>query len=299
MIHYSLKQLSYFTAAVDSGNVSRAAEKLHVSQPSVSMAIAHLERELGAPLLIRQHSSGVSPTPLGRALYQRATALLKQAEQLMSLQCETHPIQGNVVLACMHDLSAHYLPRLLQTLRSTHPALRVDVIETDFSELGSGLREGRYDAVINYDVDLDIHCERHTLKQAPLHALLPADHPYTQQSRISLPELLKEPFILSNQAHSRAHFLNLFQIFGLTPNIAYRATSFELLRGMVANGLGVSLAYTQPAGHLSYDGKPLVTLPLLETTPTQRVVIARQAQFPQSAAGEALWQTLTSLATPS
>ncbi|MDX1575667.1 MAG: LysR family transcriptional regulator, partial [Kiloniellales bacterium] len=77
---YTLKQLRYFAAAGETGSVTKAAALVHVSQPSISAAIAHLEQVFGLQLFIRHHAHGLSLTPAGRRLLGEAKRLLDQAE---------------------------------------------------------------------------------------------------------------------------------------------------------------------------------------------------------------------------
>ena len=75
-MNYTLKQIAYFAAAAEAGNVSAAAARLNVSQPSISAAIAALETEFGVTLFQRRHAKGVDLTPAGQRLFAAARALL-------------------------------------------------------------------------------------------------------------------------------------------------------------------------------------------------------------------------------
>src|SRR5438552_13597925 len=82
MIRYTLKQLAYFTAAAEEESVTGAARALNVSQPSISAAIAHLERVLGVQLFLRHHAQGLSLTAAGRTIFAEARNLLAHAGEL-------------------------------------------------------------------------------------------------------------------------------------------------------------------------------------------------------------------------
>jgi DNA-binding transcriptional LysR family regulator len=91
--------------------------------------------------------------------------------------------------------------------------------------------------------------------------LLPDGHPLAAHERIALADLLDERLVLLDAPPSRDYFLSLFKDVG-EPRLGYRAQSFEMVRGMVAHGLGYSLLATRPASSMSYDGKALVTRPV-------------------------------------
>lgn len=81
-MRFTLRQLEYFIAASEVGSITLASERIHISQPSISTAISHLEKELSVQLFIRHHAHGLSPTPVGRELLREAKALVAQAQNL-------------------------------------------------------------------------------------------------------------------------------------------------------------------------------------------------------------------------
>jgi DNA-binding transcriptional LysR family regulator len=95
---------------------------------------------------------------------------------------------------------------------------------------------------------------------------------------VSLAALAGEPFVLLDLPLSREYFRSIFLRFGLEPNIAHRTTSYEMVRGLVANGHGVGLLNLRLRGDRSYDGKKLVCLPLIEPAPPLGIVLARPRQ---------------------
>ncbi len=84
-MRYTLRQLGYFIAAAETGSITLASERVHISQPSISTAISHLERELGVQLFVRHHAQGLSLTPIGQIMLKEAKRLVEQAEGLYAL----------------------------------------------------------------------------------------------------------------------------------------------------------------------------------------------------------------------
>jgi len=81
-VKFTFRQLGYFIAAAETGSITAASQRASISQPAISTAISHIERELDVQLFLRHHAQGLSLTPAGRALLREAKQLLKQAEGL-------------------------------------------------------------------------------------------------------------------------------------------------------------------------------------------------------------------------
>jgi DNA-binding transcriptional LysR family regulator len=289
LIRYTLKQLAYFVAAAERTNVTEAARALNVSQPSISTAIGHLERALGAQLFLRHHARGLSLTPDGRHFLAEARELLAQAEELGSaLRSGGARLKGELNLGYFVTFAPYYLPGLLRRFRALHPDVILQLHEGDIEALQRGLATGGIELALVYDLALgsDLVCE-HLAAHRP-YALLPAAHPLAKRARVSLRTLAKEPFVLLDLPYSREYFRAVFLAYGLEPQVHYTTPSLEMVRGLVANGHGVALLNIQPEGDRAYDGMPLACRPLAEDCPALRVALARPAQARPSRAAQAL-----------
>ena len=124
-----------------------------------------------------------------------------------------------------------------------------------------------------------------TLEAEPLtlqqpYALFAADDPQAQSETLSLNQLAADPLILLDQPLSRDYVTGLFADCGREPNVVMRPSSIELVRSLVANGLGYSVLVTRPAGDLSYDGKQLVVRPLSGNHAPISIALARPKDSP-------------------
>lgn len=274
----TLRQLRYAQAAARYGNVTTAAKVLHVSQPSVSMAITQIEDHFGKPVFVRQRGSGVSLTAFGHVVMAKARQLLADAEALETLGDADSGLRGELVLGCFEDLAPYCVPSILARLRRRCPAIDVVVREEGFDTLGRHLDDGATDLAISYDLGLPASATATILCELAPQALLPSDHPLAARETVTMAELGGEPLILTDQAQSWQHVLELFHLCNVRPTQAIRTGSFELQRAMVANGLGVALTYSRPYGDFSYDGRPLVRRPIADPLPLQRIVIAQKAR---------------------
>ncbi|WP_285415920.1 LysR family transcriptional regulator [Pseudomonas sp. efr-133-TYG-5] len=284
---FSLRQLRYALAAAKHGNLTLAAEELHVSQPSISTAISELEALFAQPLFVRQRGLGVSLTPFGRTVMARAKRVMAEARSFADIGTDSSDFSGELVLGCYEDLAPYCLPQILRRVHHDHPQVTVEMHEGDFEYLGKRLAEGALELALTYDLGLPPNVQRTPLCQLTAHALLAADHPLAGETRVSLHALAECNLVVTEQIHSAQHVLDLFNVHGLTPHSVQRARSFEFQRSLVANGFGVALTYTRPFGDHSYDGQPLVCRAIREALPTQRIVLACDQRYPLTPPAEA------------
>jgi DNA-binding transcriptional LysR family regulator len=274
ILSLTLKQLRYAVAAADAGNVTHAAETLHVSQPSISVAIAQIEEHYGRKLFVRRKGEGVALTSFGSAFMRDARAILDGAARLHRLGQASESLSGEVTLGCFTDLAPYYVAALIGEFRKAMPAITVEFRDAGFDELASQLGKGAIDLALTYDLGLVSAIERQTHIELRAYAMLPARHPLARKASITLTDLAEHPLILTDQALSWQHIVALFNAAGLEVDVTARASSFELQRSMVANGLGLALAYTRPKSDQSYDGRRLAIRPISDKLPAQRILLA-------------------------
>ncbi len=284
----TLRQLRYALAAARSGNLSVAAAELHVSQPSLTAAIDTLEFQFGQKLFVRRRGAGAALTPFGRSVIDQARRVLHETRQLESLAQSSGEISGEFVLGCFDELAPYCAAALMRRLQERHPKLQVVVREEGFAPLGRLLAEGSINLALTYDLDTDSTTDITVLKEVEPHALLAASHTLADRPAISLAELAGFPLVLSDQAASWQHIIELFRLHGLAPTVYARTRTFEMQRSLVANGFGVALVYAEPFGQESYDGLRLCRRPVKDKLPTQRIVLARNSRYPATATNDAL-----------
>jgi DNA-binding transcriptional LysR family regulator len=274
ILSLTLKQLRYAVAAADAGNVTQAAQNLHVSQPSISVAIAQIEAHYGRKLFVRRKGEGVGLTSFGATFMRDARAMLEQAARLNRLGQAAESVSGQVTLGCFTDLAPYYVPALIGEFRKKMPAIAVDFRDAGFDELAGQIAKGSIDLALTYDLGLGSGIERQTLIELRPYAMLAAQHPLARKTAVSLADLANHPLILTDQALSWQHIVALFNAAGLEVDVAMRASSFELQRSLVANGLGIAVAYTRPRADQSYDGRKLAIRPISDRLPAQRILLA-------------------------
>lgn len=281
----SFRQLHYFVAAAQAGSATRAAARLNVSQPSISAAIRELEAEFGQPLFERRQARGLELTRFGSGKLAEARAVLSRLEHFASVSGAGLP--PRLGLAYFATLGPSSLPELLARLMRDIPDLQVDLRECDLEALSRALGKGIVDLAITYDVGLPSGVAREVLAELAPHAVLAPDHPLARQPDVSLAELAEYPFILVDLPLSREFLMVPFWQQGLSPNVVLRTVSVEMVRGMAANGLGVSMLFTRPRHDLAHDGKPVACRPIRDETPRQRLVAAYASTGPLTPTAQA------------
>ncbi|HEX9584660.1 MAG TPA: LysR family transcriptional regulator [Gammaproteobacteria bacterium] len=275
-MQYTLKQLQYFVAAAEHGNLTAAAQNLHVSQPSVSSAIAHLESVFDVQLMVRHKAKGVSLTPAGRRMAAKARSLLAHAAEFAEdSDVLAGSLSGNVEVGCFVTFAPFYLPRLLLSFADAHPEIRVNVHEGALDILQDRLAAGTCELALLYRLGIRDGVETESLTQLAPYALLANSHPLARRKSLSLRDLAGEPLMLLDLPHSRDYFRAMFLSCGIEPRVMHRSLSFEMVRGLVANGHGYSILNLRPHGDSSYDGGSVVCRPLKDPLPPLSIVLAR------------------------
>ena len=261
MLRYTLRQLQYFVAVADNGSISRAAELNHVSQAGMSLAVTELEKALKTRLLVRHKAKGVTLTSAGRRFVVDARALLRHAEELESTVAGDE-LAGPLAIGCYTTLSAFWVPLITAGFAVPNPKLEVSIVEGSPAELQDQLVEGRLDAVLTHTLHVRPGLKTRVIKEGRPYILLGTDHPLARRDKIRLTELAEEDMVLLDIPSVRDNQLPNLRNSGLEPRIAWRSTSFEAVRGMVARGLGYTVLVQRPAQDVSYEGLPLVCVPI-------------------------------------
>jgi len=279
-VRFTLKQLSYFVAAGEAGSILRAAQNIHVSQPSISNAIAHLEDVFQIQLFIRHHAQGMSLTTAGSQILEQAQALLRDADELNSFAGKlSEQVFGSINVGCFIPLAPIVTPELCHGFMQSHTGVEVNVSEGDQAELLGRLKKGAIDLALTYDLQLENDIAFSALVELPPYVLLAADHPLADTPSLALESLANERFILLDLPLSDAYFMSLFDSHQLKPNIYARTRHIEVQRALVAQGYGYSLANVRPVNQHSLDGSRLRYVPLSGYNPGLTLGIATLANI--------------------
>ncbi len=276
-MQFTLKQLRYFAAAAEHASVTAAARAVRVSQPSISEAVAHLEEVFDLQLFVRHHAQGLSLTPAGRRLLLETRSLLAHAEDLrQSARGLADELAGELDVGCFITFAALLMPGLLAAFAARFPDIRIRLHEDHTEALTAALRGGRFDLALTYDLNLGTELAFEPLAEVPFHVILPARHRLAPRPAVSLRELADEPLVLLGLPQSRDYFLSLFYGLGLRPRVAHETPSFEMVRGLVANGHGYSVMHSRPVSDQALDGARLAYRPVTEKIRPTRLGLVRR-----------------------
>jgi len=280
MLYLTLRQIEYVVAVARAGSLSGAAVALNVSQPSLSVALSQVEDRLGQTLFIRKKGTPLRMTTLAHRYVEEAERLLSMAHRMQDPVLLQRSINGTIALGCFEDLAPRYLAPLLRLLRQSLPGVEINWRIVDFQTLAGDMRDGRIDLSLTYDLGLDAGFEKIDLAQVAPYAFFNADHPLSHRHQVTLEDIASEPLVLFDEVLSNRHILQLFHNAGLSPIVAHRVGSLEIMRSLAANGEGVGISYTRPSGNLSYDGAQVRAVVIADRAAREPIILARTVGAP-------------------
>jgi len=258
-----LRHLRYFRAVGEELHFGRAAERLHIAQPPLSQQIRQLEHELGVTLLARTTRS-VELTPAGRTYLQRTVAILDAVDAAGDEARRIDAgVQGHLAIGCVGSATYSLLPQLVRALGESLPDVEVSVRgEMLAPEQIEALRTGAIDlALLRPPVDQDGIVSR-TVRRDRLLVALPADHRLAGRTKLTVPDLRNEDFIV-HAGHGRSVMNNLVATLcadaGFSPRVRQEASETSTLITLVAAGLGLAIV---PAPTAALDIAGVRYLPL-------------------------------------
>ena len=277
-------QLRYFLAVTEAQNFTRAAERCHVTQPSLSQQVINLESELGQKLFHRLGRKAVL-TEAGTAFLPRAKSILREVEDA-SREINDHAGLGRrIAIGAVQTVMPYLVSELVIKCRTSHPHLMIDAHEGFRADLVRAVLEGTLDlAVVPLPVK-DRQLAIEPLLSEPLLLAVGRDHPFASQAEINVHEITGETFVgLGDSSALAAQVRTFFGDQQLEPRIGIRCTQVATLKRFVAAGLGISLL-PQLARH-EEDRESLVYLRLSGDEPRRELVVIRHLQRYQTRGAE-------------
>lgn len=273
------KQLKTFLTVFDTGNITRAAEILHLVQPAVSRQIKLLEEDLGTPLFERQRH-GMVPTEAGRKLVDYARRSMLELDRARAEIVGTQiGIGGIVTLGLLPSTIDILSGPLLSSIATQYPGIRLRLAMGYAGTLAKWLETGEIDAALLYGANNFPNIEIKPLVEEPLWVVWPKNYKLKAGKTVSLKELSRHPVILPSTTHGiRSLMDHACAVADVELNIAAEANALSVQRSLVINGHGVSilppLAVTDDLKSKSLGGAPLsspaISRTIVLATPTNR-----------------------------
>lgn len=257
-----VESLRSFLVVAELGNITHAAERLHVSQPTLSRRISGLERELGVTLVRREHRS-VSLTQAGEVLrgeaqdivkrVDRLPALLASAGEKDALEDEQTSLVGSLHFAHQRKINEERMANISQLIRTHHPGVNFEVSYGYPTGLRAGANSGRYDAVFFLRPHLrhKSPLTTYVLGKSDLLLMVPANHPFAQRESVDISELQDQNVVMLERKVSPeiVDFVNSkFIDAGFSLNATRYVRDFDNGIVQVAAGNGISFCHEMMSG---------------------------------------------------
>lgn len=270
----NLRHLKYFVATAESGQVSRAANLLAISQSSVTSAIKELETTLGADLFQRS-STGMELTDSGREFLAASREILDKVEEARKLTRRRSDQGGRISLAATYTVIGYFLPYHLDRLSRLHPNLQIDVSELNRESIEDGLFSNRFDLAVVLTSNLtNPDLESETLLKSSRRLWVPNGHRFLGANRATFEEIAEEDYIMLTVDEAAHTTIKYWSQTNFLPRTKLRTSSVEATRSMVANGQGVTILSDMVYRPWSLEGKRIETLSTNIEIPSMNVGLA-------------------------
>lgn len=282
------RQLLYAIQIATERNFSRAAEKLHIAQPSLSQQLSKLEKELGV-LLFKRSTNSVELTYAGSVFVEKAQQIVDMADQLRrEMEDIADMRKGRLVVGSLPMTGAHVLPQVIPAFREAYPDIEIVLIEESTKRLEQLTASGGTDVSL-----LSVPLVEPSLAYVPvieeeICLAVPPEHPLAQpefkSQKISISKLRDEPFVLLKKGQGfRAIAHDLCQSAGFDPRVVFESGNIETVQSLVAAGMGIAFIPKMMTRN-DWQGRAPTYL-TLEGRPTRTLVIAyRKGRYLSNAA---------------
>jgi DNA-binding transcriptional LysR family regulator len=258
-----VRRLRVLREVMARGSFSAAAESLHLSQSAVSQQIAVLEREVGVPLLERT-TEGPKLTAAGEALMEHGDAVICRLEEAERELAQIAGLEGGRLrLASFPTASATLMTRALSVFRQRFPKVELQFSEDEPEDSFPGLKRGDFDLAVVFDypdfpLDFARDVEAEMIFEEPMRVALPPGHPLAAAKSVRVADLADEDWLCGALPSScRDQVIELCREAGFEPKISFRSEDYEVIKGFVAGGLGVTILPELAGGHPGIELRPV------------------------------------------
>lgn len=261
-----LRQLRYFSTLAETLNFHRAAERLHMSQPPLTVAIRKLEEDLGVALFERD-PRGVRLTAAGRAALDPAREALAAAERVREVVRQgAAGLRGRLSIGFIGSAIGELVPRIVSPFRQAYPQVELVLEEMNSVEIVRAIAARRLDlGLVRLPVLDSSPVEIDVIERDVLVAAIPREDALARRREVALGDLSERSFILYSSVsvlHSATRLA--CQRAGFVPRVAQEATQVQTILSLVEAGLGVALI---PARSARFAGAGVRIVPLAEPIP--------------------------------
>ena len=236
-----LRQVRYFIETARTGNFTRAAERLRIAQPAVSMAIRRLEDELDVTLFNRQDKR-VTLTAEGEAFLEHARRLVADVQAAEQDMADLRGLaKGEVRIGIPPMLSSYFFPGIIREFALRYPRLNLSVYGDGAGRIQQMLAQGELDmGVIAQRSVVESLDARHFLREEVV-ACVPDSHPFAGRASVTFAEFAREPLVFYKEGHyQRELLLEKFRECGVEPRVVFETNLFSLVKSLIREQMGIS-----------------------------------------------------------
>lgn len=260
----NLKQLKYFVAVAEELHFGRAAQRLFISQPPLSVSIQQLEQNIGFSLFVRNNKN-VALTDAGRLFYADALMLLKHAEQMTKIgERVALGTLGQIRIGFTSSMLFRGLHHLVHDFESCYPHINTVLLEMNSSEQLQALKQDQINIGFVHALDTEPHLEHRLYQEENFVCCIAENHPLADAEHIDIRALKKEKFVLfprSVAPHYHDQITAICVSAGFSPYISYEVRNWLTIVELVKLGLGIALV---PASMQNTDQSQLRFIPMQE-----------------------------------
>jgi molybdate transport repressor ModE-like protein len=290
-----VKRMRVLREIAAQGSFSAAADVLYLSQSAVSQHMAALEREVGQKLVERT-SGGPHLTQAGEVLVSHADAVLARLDEAeRELSALAGLRGGRLRVASFPTASATLLTTAMSRFAELYPEVRLELREAEPEESVPQLKQGVHDLALVYSYEAleqpeDRDLQRHLLIEDRMWLAVPKGHPMSDKAAVSLAELCDEAWLCGTcDGSCRQNVILACRAAGFDPRIAFESDDYQVLQGLIASGLGVTLL---PDLALTTLHPGVAIVPVKPRAPIRHVWAATRAEGSRSPAADAMVEIL-------
>lgn len=237
-----IRHLIYFIEVAQHRSFTKAANALHITQPSISKMIKLLEEELDV-ILFHRSAKQIELTDAGQALLNQSQQIVNSFENLTSELADViNSKKGTITIGLPPMIGARFFPEIISQFTTSYPKISLNLLEVGSQKVHIGIDDGSLDiGVVMLPVDNTLF-ETVPFMDEPLMLITHPDHPLTKQSIIKLSHLKNEDFIFFKESftlHDR--IINKCIENGFSPNIVFKSSHWDFIAEMVAINFGIAL----------------------------------------------------------
>jgi len=304
----TLTELRYIVTLAREQHFGQAAERCHVSQPTLSIAVKKLEQELGVELFERSKNK-VSPTPTGDSVITQAQKVLEEASRIHDLAAAgKDQLNSPLRVGAIFTIGPYLFPQFIPKLRDIAPRMSLVVEESYTATLRRRLRNGDLDVIVIALPFNEPDVVTQPLYTEPFVVLMPRDHALAAKDHIEPTDLDGENILMLGEGHCFRD-----QVLEAMPNLSKNSSakarelgirtdtegsSLETMRHMVASGLGLTILPLSAVLGTQNTVQNLVSKPFVAPAPCRTTALAWRASFPRHKAIDALREAIIETRLP-